>query len=58
MSARADAADARELARLYCPPAQRAVFDALTGIETEIRAGLDRRLANMPGAVAQSLPSR
>ncbi len=44
MSARADGASARELARLYCPPAQRAVFDALTGIETEIRAGLDRRL--------------
>ncbi len=44
MSARADGASARELARLYCPLAQRAVFDALSGIETEIRAGLDRRL--------------
>jgi phytoene synthase len=44
MSARADGASARELARLYCPPTQRAVFDALTGIEAEMRAGLDRRL--------------
>jgi phytoene synthase len=44
MSARADGASARELARLYCPPAQRAVFDALTGIEADMRAGLDRRL--------------
>jgi phytoene synthase len=44
MSARADRASARELARLYCPPAQRAVFDALTGIEAQMRAGLDRRL--------------
>jgi phytoene synthase len=44
MSARADGPRARELARLYCPPEQRAVLDALTGIEAEIRAGLDRRL--------------
>ena len=41
MSARAEGSPTRALARLYCPPAQRAVFEALLGIEAEIRAGLE-----------------
>lgn len=44
MSARADGRPARVLARLYCLPAQRAVFDALLALETEVRAGIDRGL--------------
>ena len=44
MSARAEGSAPRALARLYCPPAQQAVFDALLGIEAQIRAGIDRHL--------------
>lgn len=44
MSARADGPQARALARLYCPPAQRAALEALLGIESEMRAGLERAL--------------
>jgi 15-cis-phytoene synthase len=44
MSARAEKSSPRVLARLYCPPAQRAAFDALLGIENEIRASLQRGL--------------
>src|SRR3984957_15798220 len=40
MSARAEAATPRALARLYCPPAQAPVLAALLGIEAEIRAAL------------------
>lgn len=40
MSARAEHATPRALARLYCPPAQAPVLDALLGIEGEIRAAL------------------
>jgi 15-cis-phytoene synthase len=40
MSARADAATPRALARLYCPPAQAPVLAALLDIECEIRAAL------------------
>ena len=40
MSARADAATPRALARLYCPPAQAAVLEALFGVEAEIGAAL------------------
>jgi 15-cis-phytoene synthase len=40
MSARADPATPRALARLYCPPAQAPVLAALLEIEAEIRAAL------------------
>jgi phytoene synthase len=40
MSARADPATPRALARLYCPPAQAAVLEALFGVEAEIGAAL------------------
>lgn len=44
MSARADTATPRALARLYCPPAQAPVLEALLGIEAEIRQALKRGL--------------
>lgn len=44
MSTRAEGQQARVLARLYCPPAQRAALEALLGIESEVRAGLERAL--------------
>jgi phytoene synthase len=44
MSARSEGSPARALARLYCPPGERAVFGALAGIETEIRSGIERPL--------------
>jgi phytoene synthase len=44
MSARADGQPARALARLYCPPAQRAVLAALFDIEAQLGAGLERAL--------------
>jgi 15-cis-phytoene synthase len=44
MSAKADAQPARALARLYCPPAQRAVFAALLDIEAQLGTGLQRAL--------------
>jgi 15-cis-phytoene synthase len=50
MSAKADPTPARALARLYCPPAQAAVLDALLGIEAEIgaalKAGLEHEVAH------------
>jgi len=44
MSARADTATPRALARLYCPEAQAPVLDALLGIEAEIRQALKEGL--------------
>jgi len=44
MSARAEASAPRALARLYCPPAQRVLFQSLLGIEAEIGAALARGL--------------
>jgi phytoene synthase len=50
MSARADPATPRALARLYCPPAQAPVLAALLGIEAEIgaalKAGLEHQVAH------------
>ena len=44
MSAKADGQPARALARLYCPPAQRAVLAALLDLEGQLGAGLERTL--------------
>ncbi len=44
MSARADSATPRALARLYCPPTQAPVLEALLGIEAEIRQALKQGL--------------
>jgi phytoene synthase len=50
MSAKAEPATPRALARLYCPPAQAPVLAALLGIEAEIRvvlrAGLEHQVAH------------
>jgi phytoene synthase len=44
MSARAEPPLPRALARLYCPPAQAPVLEALLGVEQEIRAALKEGL--------------
>ena len=44
MATAPDGQQARALARLYWPPAQRAAFDALVGIEAQVGAGIERAL--------------